>query len=119
MRQALDRGHEVVAFVGAGVREEGESVSLTGRVMGTLLELFAGEVLADAADHVERVRATDLDWTVVRAPRLGDGNGTGDYRSGDIQLGFASVARADVARMILDCVEEETYVRELPKVGPA
>jgi putative NADH-flavin reductase len=34
-----------VTLVGAGVREEGESVSLTGRVMGTLLELFAGEFI--------------------------------------------------------------------------
>jgi putative NADH-flavin reductase len=113
---AVDR---FVTLVGAGVREDGESVPLAGRVMGTLLKLVSGEVLADAEAHVEQVRATDLDWTVVRAPRLSDDPGTGDYRAGDIELGFESVARADVARFVLDCLEDGRNVRELPKVGAA
>ena len=107
-----------VTLVGAGVREEDEHVSLSGKVMGTLLKVLARDVLEDAAEHVRRVSATDLDWTVVRAPRLTDGDGTGEYRAGDIALGFESVARADVATFVLDCVEREEYVHERPKVGP-
>jgi len=108
-----------VTLVGAGVREAGEDVSLSGKAMGVLLKLFAADVLDDAAEHVRRVGATDLDWTVVRAPRLTDGAGTGEYRAGDVDLGFESVARADVARFVLDCVEDDLYVGELPKVGAA
>jgi putative NADH-flavin reductase len=108
-----------VTLVGAGVREEGESVSFSGKVMGTLLKVLARDALEDAAEHVRRVSTTDLDWTVVRAPRLTDGTGTGGYRAGDIELGFESVARADVATFLLDCVEHEEHVREMPKVGPA
>lgn len=108
-----------VTLVGAGVREDGESVSLSGKAMGTLLRLLARSVLEDAETHVERVRASDVDWTVVRAPRLVDGDGTGDYRAGDVALGFESVARADVARFVLDLLEDEAYVGEMPKVGSA
>jgi len=108
-----------VTLVGAGVREDGETVSVSGRVMGTVLKLVAGEVLADAKAHVDRLRGTDLDWTVVRAPRLTDGTGAGEYRAGDITLGFESIARADVARFILETIETNGYVREMPKVGPA
>jgi putative NADH-flavin reductase len=61
-----------VTLVGAGVRKKGESVTLSDRVMGALLKLLARQVLEDARTHVEQVRATDLDWTVVRAPRLTD-----------------------------------------------
>jgi putative NADH-flavin reductase len=107
-----------VTLVGAGVREEGESPSLSGKVMGTLLRLVAKEVLADAEEHVQQVRATDLEYTVVRAPRLVDGDAKG-YRAGDLDLGFESVARADVAAFCLDCVEEDLHVRGMPKVGPA
>ncbi|MEF8900087.1 MAG: NAD(P)H-binding protein [Halovenus sp.] len=46
-----------VTLVGAGVRDEDESVSLGGRVMDTLLKLVARSVLEDAQDHVEMVRA--------------------------------------------------------------
>ncbi len=108
-----------VTLVGAGVREEGESVSLGGRAMGVLLKLLARSVLEDAAAHVDRVKRTDLAWTVVRAPRLTEGNPTGEYRAGDLALGFESIDRADVARFILDCLEGEEFVRDLPKVGPA
>lgn len=106
-----------VTLVGAGVREEGESVSLGGRVMGTLLKLLARSVLEDAADHVEHVTATDLEWTVVRVPRLTEGDPDGDYRAGDVELGFEAIGRADVARFLLDCLEEDRYVREMPKLG--
>jgi putative NADH-flavin reductase len=108
-----------VTLVGAGVREEGETPSLSGRVMGGMLKLLAREVLADAEEHVRQIRASDLDWTVVRAPRLTEATGTGEYRAGDIDLGFESVARADVATFLLDCLEEEEYVGEMPKVGRA
>jgi uncharacterized protein YbjT (DUF2867 family) len=82
-----------VTLVGAGVREDGESVSLSGRAMGVLLKLLAKEVLADAGEHVERVTGSDTEWAVLRAPWLVDGDGTDEYRAGDVSLGFESVAR--------------------------
>jgi putative NADH-flavin reductase len=108
-----------VTLVGAGVREEGEAVPLSGKLVAAALKLVASEALADANAHVDRVRASDTRWTVVRAPRLTPGPGTGAYRAGDIPLGFESVARADVARFVLDVLGDERYVRETPKVGPA
>ncbi|MFC4989752.1 MULTISPECIES: NAD(P)-dependent oxidoreductase [Saliphagus] len=109
----------LVTLVGAGVREEGESISLGGRVMGVLLKLLARNALEDAAEHARRVRATDLEWTILRVPRLGEGDPDGDYRIGDPKLGFEAVDRADVARCLLDRLEADDYVREMPKVAPA
>lgn len=109
----------LVTLVGAGVREEGESVSFSGKVMGTVLKFVAREVLADAETHVERVQSSDTRWTVVRAPRLTNGAGTGEYRAGDIELGFDSISRDDTARFVLDVVEGDQFVHELPKVGSA
>lgn len=108
----------LVPLVGAGLRTDGESVSISGRVDGTLLKLLARSVPEDARAHVARVRSSDREWTVLRAPRMTDGSGTGTYRVGDIDLGFESVARADVATCILDIVDGDLYKRELPRVGP-
>jgi putative NADH-flavin reductase len=107
-----------VTLVGAGVREEGESVSLGGTVMGALLKLVARSVLEDARDHVEMVRASDTGWTVVRGPRLTESAHTGEFRHGmDLTLGMRdSAARANVAEFILDCLEDELYVHEMPKI---
>lgn len=107
-----------VTLVGAGVRTEDDRVSPGGRVMNTLLKILARSVLEDAKEHVARVRETDLYWTVVRAPRLTEGEHTGDYRHGDLSLGMGdSVSRADVADFVLEVVEEESYVRELPLIS--
>jgi putative NADH-flavin reductase len=123
VREAMDE-HGVdryVTLVGAGVREDGESVSLGGKVMGTFLKLVSGEVLADAEAHVDDVRASDLCWTVVRAPRLTEGAHTGQFRHGtDLVLGMRdAAARANVAQFVLDCLAEELYVGEMPKVADA
>lgn len=117
-RVGVDR---YVTLVGAGVREEGESVSLGGRAMGTLLKLLTRSVLEDARAHVETISGSDTEWTVVRGPRLTDGAHTGEFVHGtDIALGIrATAARANVAAFVLDCVEEGLYVHGMPKVADA
>jgi putative NADH-flavin reductase len=120
---AMER-HEVerfVTLVGAGVREEGESVSLGGRVMGSLLKLLARAALEDATAHVETVRDSDSDWTVVRAPRLTEAEHTGEFEHGtELRLGARdAAARANIAEFILDCLESELYVHEMPKITDA
>ncbi|RAW46975.1 hypothetical protein DQW50_00890 [Halorubrum sp. 48-1-W] len=51
------------------------------------------------------------------APRLSEGDPAGDYRIGDISLGFEAVDRIDVATCLLDRLEEHDYIEEMPKVG--
>ncbi|MFB6228487.1 MAG: NAD(P)-dependent oxidoreductase [Halobacteriales archaeon] len=110
-----------VTLVGAGVREDGESVSLGGRVMGALLKLLARSVLEDARDQVELIKESDTQWTVVRGPRLTEDTHTGEFRHGpDLSLGMRdTAARANVAEFILDCLEDDLYVHEMPKIADA
>ncbi|QSG05468.1 NAD(P)-dependent oxidoreductase [Halapricum desulfuricans] len=110
-----------VTLVGAGVREEGESVSLGGRMMGVLLKLLARAVLEDARDQVELLKGSDTRWTVVRGPRLTEDAHTGEFRHRtDLSLGMRdTAARANVAEFILDCLEDDLYVHEMPKVADA
>ncbi|MDZ5812563.1 NAD(P)H-binding protein [Halorubrum sp. AD140] len=110
-----------VTLVGAGVREDGESVSLGGRMMGALLKLLARSVLEDARDQVELVQDSETRWTVVRGPRLTEDAHTGELRHGpDLSLGMRdTAARANVAEFILDCLEDDLYVHEMPKVADA
>ena len=110
-----------VTLVGAGVRTEGESVSLGGRVMSAVLKLLAGSVLEDARTHVESIKRSDTRWTVVRGPRLTEDAHTGEFRHGtDLSLGMRdTAARANVAEFILNCLEDDLYVHEMPKITDA
>jgi len=106
-----------VTLVGAGVRTDRETPSLGGRAMNTVMKLLAREVLADASTHAKEVADSDLRWTVVRPPRLTEEAGTGDYEAGYLTLGARdSLAREDLATFLLDCVEDDAYVGDLPNV---
>ncbi len=118
---AAMRDHGVdryVTLVGAGVRTTRDpGQSLGGRVMNAALRLFAGTVLEDARRHVDHVTDTDLDWTVVRPPRLTEGPYTGEIEAGYLRLGVGdSLSRENLAAFVLSCVEDDEWVRELPMV---
>jgi hypothetical protein len=65
------------------------------------------------------VRPIELDWTLVRPPRFVAGTRRGTVRV--IREGehgrVRRVVRSDLARFLLDCFGEPTYVREAVVVG--
>jgi putative NADH-flavin reductase len=72
--------------------------------------------VAEDAGEMERiVTASDLDWTIVRPPRLTNGPLTGRYRIEDdcMPRGGSSVSRADVADFLLDELELGAHVRRM------
>ncbi|MFZ4661951.1 MAG: NAD(P)-dependent oxidoreductase [Caldilineaceae bacterium] len=63
------------------------------------------------------VRASGLDWTIVRPGGLTDGPRTGGYRFGtDASLTAGQVTRADVADFILRELERNEFVRMTPAI---
>jgi uncharacterized protein YbjT (DUF2867 family) len=72
------------------------------------------EHYADLARMEEVLRDSDLDWTVVRPPRLTDKPVTGAYRTAygqNVRRGIF-VSRADVAHYMLRALDQpETFQR--------
>jgi len=69
----------------------------------------------------ERIRRSDTRWTVVRGPRLTEDAHTGEFRHGtELSLGVRdTAARANVAEFIIDCLEDDLYAHEIPKIADA
>jgi NAD(P)H-binding len=94
----------------------GRSTRVKGRACATSSSRSAGSflkhVFADFVAMEDVVRASGLDWTIVRRPSLTDKPGTGDYRTRrDLNLRRnLAVSRADVAHLILAVSgDSETY----------
>jgi putative NADH-flavin reductase len=100
----------LVVVSGTGPFDEGE-----GPVMRYVLKpvgrRFLKHVFADFVAMEKIVRASGLDWTIVRPPRLSDKPVTGRYRTRrDLNLhrNFM-VSRADVAHLLLAvCADSDT-----------
>lgn len=92
----------VVSLTGAGVADPRDPGGAGPAFMRGVMRLVAAGLLRDGAGHLDALRASGLDWTLVRAPRLTDGPPTGRYRTGYLAMGPAhAVARADVAAYLV------------------
>lgn len=108
----------LISTTGAGVRDPQDQPKFIDYLMKGLLTLLAGEALRDSAANVEVIRSSDLDWTIVRYPRLLDAARTGKYRVG--YLGKDSgrqLSRADGADFVLKELTENKYLRQMPVVS--
>jgi putative NADH-flavin reductase len=117
---AMDKAgvRRLISTTGAGVRDPRDQPKLIDHLMKGLLTLLAGSVLKDSAANVEIIRASDLDWTIVRYPRLLDGPRTGNYRVGYVgQDSGSQLARADGADFVLKELAEGKYIGQMPVVS--
>ena len=145
-------GHEAVLYaVGAGpkrttIREQGsrnvnEAMQASGVKRLVCLSSFGvGDSKADLsfftryvvvgiflrhafADHERQeavVKASVLDWTLVRPPHLKPGAHTGTYQHG-LTLAYGNIegwiSRGDLADFMLKQLEDDRYIRQAPRVS--
>ncbi|MFC4453459.1 NAD(P)-dependent oxidoreductase [Deinococcus sonorensis] len=106
----------LITLTGAGVPHPGDTPTVPDRLIRTLLRLTQPRVLDDAIRHADIIRASTLDWTIVRAPRLTDGP-VKPVRSGRVGTIRPVVTRASVAHFMLAQLAPGTPVRQAPAIS--
>jgi len=110
--------YRLVSTSRAGVWQPKDQPKPVDYIIAVLLQLFAREAVRDSFANVDVIKASDLDWTVVRFPRLTDGPRTGKYRAGYIdKMSSSRFSRADGAEFILKELTEKNWVRKCPLVS--
>lgn len=108
----------LVVSAGAGVADPNDDPKLPDKVIGWLVRMFSRYVYEDMVRTVEAVRASDLDWTIVRVPMLTDDPLKGDLTVAYVGKGMGSrLARADLAAFMLQQVEDMSYLRQAPAIS--
>lgn len=95
-----------------------------GLAAAILRRTLLRNVANDSAEMERVVKASDLDWTIVRPPRLTNGPARGHYGVADDVLpgrggGLASIRRADVAQFLLREIEAPSHVRRVVGIADA
>jgi uncharacterized protein YbjT (DUF2867 family) len=122
-----DQGTRVIldAMKGQGVRRliavtslgVGDSRDQLPFVFRAFMKLTLGRIMAAKEAQEELIRASGLDWTIVRPGGLIDGPATGNYRYGlDKSIGTGRISRADVADFVLRQLTDDRFVGQAPAV---
>jgi len=109
----------IISLSGGGLpAEEHDRPGVADRVIRFLLKTLSPQVLDDALWHLEVLKDSGLDWTVVRGPRLTDAPATGTYRVGWVGVDASTkISRDDLAAFIVSQINDPTYVRQMPFVS--
>jgi putative NADH-flavin reductase len=103
-----------VSAAGAFVKDDPET---SGLVKLILPRIFA-KSFADVRAMEEVIRASSLDWTLVRPTRLVNSPARGEYRIRPDcpPPGLTKISRADVAGFMIGALTDGSYVRESPAI---
>lgn len=108
----------LIQTVGAGVGDPNDKQGLFDKVIKVALKLASRHVYEDMVRVNDAIRASDLEWTLVRVPMLTD-----DPPAGDVQVGYLGkgvgtrISRADIASFMLKQLEDDTYLRQAPVIS--
>ena len=95
----------------------GESKDQVPFFFKALMATALRKTMQDKEAQETLVKASGLDWTIVRPGGLTDGPRTGQYRYGlDPKLVAGQVARADVAEFVLKQLTDTQFLRKAPAI---
>ncbi|AFZ69193.1 NAD(P)-dependent oxidoreductase [Deinococcus peraridilitoris] len=106
----------LITLTGAGVSHPGDQPKLIDHVIRTLLKLTQPTILNDSTTHANLIRASTLDWTIVRVPRLTDGI-LKPVHAGSVGTIKPFVTRASVARFMLDQLDSDAFIQNAPAIS--
>jgi putative NADH-flavin reductase len=99
-------------------RAPGDGFFMTN-LLNPMVKAAFRSVYADLAQTEDVVRDSDLEWTIVRAPRLTDKALTGSYRTcydRNLKRGF-SISRADLAHYMLRALDRPHSIRQIVRIA--
>lgn len=105
----------LIAVTSMGVGDSADQMPL---VFKLIMQLTLKKVMAAKEEQERLIRASDLDWTIVRPGGLTDGPRTGAYAAGlEKSIRARRVSRADVAAFVLKQLTDEQFLRKTPAIS--
>ncbi len=93
---------------------ENESWPLKRRFLRLLLSLFSKPILVAKQLEWEVLKASDLDWTLVRPPRIANEEAKGNLSADEKNLKSLKVTVGDLTDFILEQTTSKNWIRKAP-----
>lgn len=108
----------IISTTGAAVLQPEDQPKVGDRLINALISIFDKNFVVDSSANVRVIQASDLDWTIVRFPRLVNGAHTGKYRVAYLGKNSGTqITRADGADFVVKELTEKKWLRKAPVVS--
>ena len=104
----------IVSLTGADARVPGDMPTWSSRVLRAALTFIGPRVIADGERHIQLLASSQLNWTVIRSPKMKDGALHPYILSFKSAQAWELVSRKTIASAMCDLVEGDSYIRDAP-----
>jgi putative NADH-flavin reductase len=109
---------KVISLSGGGLPYQEDKPKVPDHLIRFIMKVFVPRILNDAIAHAQVLKESNLDWVIIRGPRLTDGDKKGHYRVGWVGVNASTqIARADLADFIVKQVEDTAFIKKMPFVS--
>jgi len=106
----------VVSLTGTGVRFAGDRITLVDRILNAGIAIADPKRIRDGKDHVEVLKQSSLDWTVIRVLKLQNTAPSPFVLKPNGPTKWF-VGRKDVAEAVLEVLEMNAYITQAPIIS--
>lgn len=112
-RQQIRR---IISLTGHDARTMGDDVSLLHRISHSILGIIAGKVLHDGEIHIDLLRQSQLDWTVIRSPIMTAVDSRQYRLTNQRPAPWATITRQAVAQTMVNQLDDRSYNQKSPYI---
>ncbi|HEY4964184.1 MAG TPA: NAD(P)H-binding protein [Candidatus Saccharimonadales bacterium] len=106
----------LISLTGTGVRFPGDKISLIDRFLNLNISIIDPARVKDGKNHVGVLKASDLDWTVIRVLKL-QNVPPKPFTLREHGPTKWYVGRQEVAQAVLQVLEQRSFVKQAPIIG--
>lgn len=106
----------IVSLTGAAAFFADEQATVLQRLMRQIIMFGSRQVVLDGEQHMQLLKDSDLDWTVIRSPVMNTNDGK-HYELCEKLAGFtATIHREAVAKAMVAQLSDATWLRQAPTI---
>jgi putative NADH-flavin reductase len=106
----------LISLTGTGVRFPGDKISLIDRFLNLSISIIDPARVKDGKNHVEVLKASDLDWTAIRVLKL-QNVPPKPFTLREHGPTKWYVGRQEAAQAVLQVLEQRSFVKQAPIIG--
>ncbi|MGP7819551.1 NAD(P)-dependent oxidoreductase [Niallia sp. 01092] len=106
-----------IGVTGASLTLKSDNKSFINTIGAKAFEILFPKMMKDKRNELDLLINSDIDWTIVRLPFVGEGPETSIIKEHLTDMPGRNISNADIARFLISQINEKKYIRKTPFIS--